>query len=448
MSPGTRGGRSAKPSGRGRSQARRVARRSSLRQALDAVLRDARGLASSAEPTAAEAFASAIVATWHVDPLGDEDTTARIGARFIEHLVTARTPDALALLHALATLADESVAQQARFAARRLRAEGVPEPPWASEIGRPRFTGAWSSTDEYGDQDLVIAGFEYPGRPAHAVVTMFDHNFSGLVRQAWIGREPDRVRDEWAATSGMAIAPIDEQLVADRLANGLRMYDLYLDPPVYEEVPRLAALLRSRLRCLPPSREIEIPDVSARRRSTLVSAFRKSAEADGLADADLVRGFVDFACDYGAGDALRWSPLAIEICLLDWYPRKMTMDDETILSVPDALRRWVRYAAGRKGLSEAALSESLAAIEQFAPQFIQAMHDQAQFGPAKSLFLEMAADGVNVMDEAAIQSWINDSNARRGAESRAGLTRGRAQARTRGPRTPPSSPDRPSSRRG
>ena len=102
----------------------------------------------------------------------------------------------------------------------------------------------------------------------------------------------------------------------------------YLDPPVGEDVDELMPLLRSRLRVLPTPRPIEQRDVPDEEREELVAAFAPSPEAGELEPAgdgpstDMARWFVDFACDYGAGDPLRWSPIAVEILLGDWLPRK------------------------------------------------------------------------------------------------------------------------------
>jgi hypothetical protein len=257
-----------------------------------------------------------------------------------------------------------------------------------------------------------VASFEHVGRPPHAVVLMLDHNFHGLIRSAFVAPDPHRVVATWADTSGMPIAPLAAQRFADVLANGVHMYDVYLDPPVNDGVRELVALLRSRLRALPTPAEIDTPEVPERRRRQLLAAFRRSPEAAGLAEPDLAHDFIAFACDYGAGDPLRWSPIAIEICLLDWFPRKVTMDDEMARNVPDVMRRWVRYAAGQKGLSDGSIAESLAAIDEFEPQFREAMADPSNFGPAKAMAHEMLADGIDLSDGAAIQRWIDAANAR------------------------------------
>ena len=165
-------------------------------------------------------------------------------------------------------------------------------------IGHPAFVGAWASTDELGDQTQLVGDFAYPGREPHAVVTMVDHNFQGLIRQAMLAPSADRVRATWTEVSGMATRPVGAQELADLWAQGLTMLDLYLDPPIDDEVPRLAPLLRSRLSLLPPAREIPWPEVKAGARRSLVAEFRGSSNAPGAAAAaSLARYLVDFKCD-------------------------------------------------------------------------------------------------------------------------------------------------------
>lgn len=67
------------------------------------------------------------------------------------------------------------------------------------------------------------------------------------------------------------------------------------------------------------------------------------------------------------GDSLRWSPIAVELCLVDSFPRKATLGEEDVTAIPDALRRLVRYAGRHKGLSRASFEETLGAIENSSP---------------------------------------------------------------------------------
>ena len=57
---------------------------------------------------------------------------------------------------------------------------------------------------------------------------------------------------------------------------------------------------------------------------------------------------IDFACDYGAGDPLRWSPVSVEVFLADWFPRKVIADQEYRDRVPEAMMLFIRYCHERR----------------------------------------------------------------------------------------------------
>jgi hypothetical protein len=133
--------------------------------------------------------------------------------------------------------------------------------------------------------------------------------------------------------------------------------------------------------------------------------------------------FVDFACDYGAGDPLRWSPIAVEILLADWLPRKSILEPAEIAILPDILRRFVRFSARRKHLADELIAETLAAVDQFTPNFVEGMADGERAGPAKQVAQELLASGIDMADEAAVQHWIDARNAALGGGRRSGRRR-------------------------
>jgi len=89
--------------------------------------------------------------------------------------------------------------------------------------------------------------------------------------------------------------------------------------------------------------------LAARKSAAARKARSKLSSEDAAGQLRMLASyFVDFAADYGAGDPLRWSPIAVEIVLTDWFPRKVVAEDVTASAVPDALRRFTRYAGRRK----------------------------------------------------------------------------------------------------
>ena len=412
--------RSARPGPR----ARRSGRSKTPEAALDAAVttivsrirRDGAGLAAVADPLEAELFASGIVAMWHGNALQDSEPLEILGTAAIRRLASRPDPDALAVLLAIAAIATSPLDGAAELAVEHLRKAAVPEPVWSRSIGRPGLVDAWISTDELDDQSHVLAAFAYGHRPPHAINLIIDANFQGLIRDAFVADDPDKVRREWVRASGLPIRPLSDQSLADLLGRGIEAFDVYVDPPVSEEAERLMPVLRARLRLLPIPRPIETPATSEVERIALVDAFAASPEAATIEDvagpsaADLARWFIDFACDYGAGDPLRWSPIAVEILLGDWLPRKAILEPDEIQHLPDVLRRFVRFTAHRKGLSDREFAETIEAVDRFAPAFTEAMADEGRAGPAKEIALALRAAGIDLTDESAVQRWIDERN--------------------------------------
>lgn len=386
---------------------------------FEAVLAEATGVASTPDPLSIEVLVSGILDLFTV-PIPDWTDLAEDPAlAFVAFLEATRTADALAVLRGIEAIDDGQLAIEAAASAQRLRFAGIPEPMAKRAMGPRRFVGGWTAIDEFGDQEMVAAAFA-PRDPAASsdgstgvvLAFMIDHNFEGLVRESMLADNVESLRSTWADISGMQITDLDAQGVADRLGQGLRMYRLYQDPPVSDDVHELSRFMQARLRDLPSPRSLEVREVPESERIALLSDFLGSPEAQGSPLADLARWFIDYRCDFTDGDPLRWSPIAVEICLLDWFPRRAALKEPSLRAVPDVLHRFVRYAGRRKGLSGDAIEETLTAIDTFEPQYLDAMADDGAAGPATSLVDSMRRDGVDLASQPAIDAWIAAFNDR------------------------------------
>ncbi|MHB8460876.1 MAG: hypothetical protein ACYDB6_12580, partial [Candidatus Limnocylindrales bacterium] len=371
-----------KPASRQRPNNPRGPRRPGRGSWLGELRRAIRGIGATADPLMAEQIASMMCTPFRPE-FGQRETDRtwteeEVGvgpeAAMVAELAARPMPDVQALLRAIAALGPPALANAARRAAVRLRAAGLADPTWSLEVGRPEFVDAWAATDELGDQTQLVANFAYPGARAHSIATMLDHNFHGLIREALVSPDAALLRRTWAEISQMDIRAVDAQEVADGWGQGLHMLETYLDPPVSDDVDRLAALIGSRLGLLPTPVPPEWIEVRPAHRRALVAEFRRSPEAAGLGRAaGLAHPFVDFKCDYLDGDPLRWSPVVVELCLTDWLPRKISLDPVETLLIPDVLRRWVRFAARRKGHPDSLVVETLEAIDRFEGDYRTAM---------------------------------------------------------------------------
>ena len=428
MAPSSRGRSRGGPRQRPPSRAARpqsgTGRPPPLRSAFDGIYADARGFSRSLDPLEVETFASGVVSTWRQDiPMPNADEAAKALAELLaKHLAAKRSPDALALMLGIEAVAPGPLAAVFAAPIARLRVGGLTDPVWVDSIGRIRFVEGWCSTDEYGDQDMVMAVFEHAGRPPHGIGLRVDHNMGGMAKEVLVTDEPDGLRSDWLARSGLQIVSLNAQEVADRFAGALQAYDETFMPETSKETRYLLPLVRARLRLLPAGVAVERVEIPTAERESLVADFEASPEAtagDEAAAGDvglLASYFVDYGCDYGTGDPLRWSPIAVELVLLDWFPRKVMLEGPAIAAVPDALRRFVRYAGRRKGLPEASIADTVAAVEEFESEYLLAMADTTGYGPAKAIVSAMRSESVDPTDPAAVAGWMEAFNARPASE--------------------------------
>jgi len=170
----------------------------------------------------------------------------------------------------------------------------------------------------------------------------------------------------------------------------------------------------ARLRLLPVvelAEPAEPPDIEAQ--EALIQEFLTSPLAPGR---DQTLSIVDHClaarCEFGDGDPLRWSPTVVELFMLDYLPRKVSLTPAEIEALPEVLTAWVRFALAKRGLDERFVSEAADAVQTFSAQFRQAVTDSDNFGPAKGLMNAMRADGVDVTDQKAVDAWLAAFNAR------------------------------------
>lgn len=332
----------------------------------------------------------------------------------VGHLRRRPTPDTLALLLGFASVAEGRLRMEAGAAAESLRRQAAWAPSWADDIGQARFTEAWIATDDFGDQDFIAIGFEHSREGTHGIGALIDHNLGGILKDAMLtAGGADGLVATWRDIPDSGpIREIPAEEASGRLRDALRAHDQTFDPPSTEAVRHLRALFLARLRQLPtPLPRPDPAPVGDGERVDLVAEFLASPHApSGEHTEYLTRSLVDFKADYADGDMLRWSPTVVEICLLDWFPRKIMLEPDEVAALPDVVRCWVRFIGERRGTPSAGIEATVEAVGTFADEFANAMADDEYAGPAKAIAQAMAADGIDVTDQAAIERWIIDFN--------------------------------------
>ncbi|MFN8126959.1 MAG: hypothetical protein U0R64_10690 [Candidatus Nanopelagicales bacterium] len=309
----------------------------------------------------------------------------------------------------------------------------LPADEWLDR--RPTLLDGVTARDPFGDQTNYVMSFGFlDGEQVvgeHVIVALVDHNLH-LLKDAFPVIEDGGFADVRALirqAEDLRVDDLDPQDAADQIGEAIRITDMTMDVNdiLGEYTDVTWHLLKSRVAtCLPAPGELEEPwdawpDAA---RTKEVRAFVRSAAARRLFEgpdappADVVRHlatmFVNYACDYGRGSPTSWSPIAVELFLSDWAPRKVVWEDEDLPWVAPTLAVFVEWALKRDGVPVRYRRDTVAAVAQWASEFERHAAAGDRLGPAAQMVAAMQAQGVDLSDPAAIQRAIAIHNANLG----------------------------------
>jgi Plasmid pRiA4b ORF-3-like protein/Domain of unknown function (DUF1841) len=399
MSPVSRGRRKKRPTARARG-ARRVT--PSLGGVHAELLRAFRPAVPATDPLDVEVLASGVLGSWWKRLPPGEDPGAVFGEGVIDHAVHAGTPEAMALLRALAVLGVTPAQRDAASgAAAALAAAGVADPPWAATIGRVEVGACWRLADVFGDQASLLAVFGY-GRREHGLVALVDFNhLGGWLKDLFVTAEPARVLGELRKTArSEPYAMLDQLDPAEArrlLEDGLAATDATWEPEVSDELRQFRALALARCRAMPePDHPQPAPRIDDAERDAFVAEFLASRPAAGLPDEAARYGarlLVDFGADYDAGKPLRVSPAKTAGFLLDWVPAKVILDEVDRDALPGVVAAWVRWAGERTGLDPAAVAQLVDVARGCGEDFREAYDQGADASPIRQFLHGLDTSG-------------------------------------------------------
>jgi hypothetical protein len=124
---------------------------------------------------------------------------------------------------------------------------------------------------------------------------------------------------------------------------------------------------------------------------------------------------LDWKRDYGDGEPAHWTTADIEEFMLGFAPRKMTMDEEAIQTLPDCLAAFIDFLDRDRALEGDTAEALRATCRRLARKSADACHDPSRWGMAKSFAMQMIADGVDLADPDAGEAWIAAHDMRLGA---------------------------------
>jgi hypothetical protein len=112
-----------------------------------------------------------------------------------------------------------------------------------------------------------------------------------------------------------------------------------------------------------------------------------------------------FGSGYGGCDPPRWSPVSVEIFLVDWVPRKIVAPACDLAPMPDVLRAFIRFAHAERGIRPTLTDETLAAVTEYGPEYLRIIAKPRLQGPAATL-AAMGFDADAALDEMDWESWL------------------------------------------
>ncbi len=288
--------------------------------------------------------------------------------------------NALALAASVLT-ADDELSRRLRLLVDPADVEGAPA--WLADISRITVTGVWRHTHVLGDGDNILIGWAWPGGQEASAVVYIDHNVGTLVKDAFVVDGPldDLVGSyRGLADPDMSLEPLDPAEARVRITGAVAKADVTVPPFESDTWPLCRPLVQWVVGHLPAGGTVPEPEEwSDGARAGLVDHFLATPHGaiDGLTP-EQVRGLVGnlvwFACDYGPGDPLRWSPVSVEIVLADWYPRKVfAPTDDELRRLPDVLRAFVSFCHERTDVRGELTEETLAAVDEWTPAYLEAI---------------------------------------------------------------------------
>jgi hypothetical protein len=115
---------------------------------------------------------------------------------------------------------------------------------------------------------------------------------------------------------------------------------------------------------------------------------------------------------YDDGRLGRWTQADLAEYLLDYFPRKVSVEEETLSAIPECVRAFLGFLDARGSLSGEPLEQLEQACEELCDEFHERVRDSSQWGLAKSMVMKMQAEGIDPGAPGALDAWMTDFNAR------------------------------------
>jgi hypothetical protein len=299
---------------------------------------------------------------------------------------------------------------------RELSGRRQPMPVWLRGLREARLEReVWILTHVLGDGDDYLIGVTLPTGEALSALVYVDHNLGGVVKDAFVApvslaEMVDQLRSTMDSAD-QTLMPVDaadsRALIEEAIAHSALIYP----QPVSDDWPMCRPLVEWMTRMLPaggvapPWREWREDELDAIARDFFASPFAQGI--DGPDDADILGTLLWFGSSYCGGDPLRWSPVNVEILLVDWLPRKVMADVDYLARVPAVLRAFIRHCHAQRGIPRVLTEETIVAVARWEPEYQRAIRSARPQGPEALLAAMGLPVGFNLSDEEFLLSILD-----------------------------------------
>ncbi len=121
---------------------------------------------------------------------------------------------------------------------------------------------------------------------------------------------------------------------------------------------------------------------------------------------------LEWKVDYDDGQLEHWTRSDLVAFLLDYFPRKVTMASESLEAVPECALGFLTFLSTRGALAGGSLGDLGDTLSTLRGDFLRRARDSRNYGLAKSMAMQMLAEGVDMADPDAVDAWMVDFNAR------------------------------------
>ncbi|MCW2851747.1 MAG: hypothetical protein JWM84_1411 [Nocardioides sp.] len=292
-----------------------------------------------------------------------------------------------AALHVLAEFVpDELLTARIR---RVLQTREQPMPAWLRELAATRVVEVYESYEELDDGRNTIIDVRLDDGSALTAVIYIDHNIGTIVKDAFLLDRPSgEVRERFLELEpDVTISAIDPALARAKIERAIQLGAITLPHVESESWPGTRPLVEWLLRLLPDA--VELPDwepMPDHEQAAILDSFLRSPHGAPYADSEAHLRLLDdlmwFGTGYGTCDPLRWTPVNVEVLLVDWFPRKVVADVEVLTLLPDLLRALVRYAHEARAILPGDRAATLASIGRWESEYQRLIRTDRPQGPA------------------------------------------------------------------